>query len=245
LKTIWSWLWRSVLVFIGSFALSLLLLRWIPPAYTPLMVWRMVQAPFTGYSGGIAYNWVPLESISPWMVRGAIASEDRAFANHEGVDWRAVEHARKVNPGRVKRGKPPLGASTITMQTARSVYLVPSRSMARKALEVGIAFAIERTWGKRRIMEMYLNVAEWGDGIYGVEAAARHYFGKHAKELTRAEAARLIAVLPNPRRFDAANPSPYIKRRAAAISAGMGGAVLPREDVAPVQPPKSRRARKK
>lgn len=245
LKSIWSWLWRSSVVLLATLAISIVLLKWVPPAYTPLMVWRLAEAPFDRYQGGLRYRWVPLDEISPYVQRGVITSEDRAFLRHQGVDWRAVDHARKVNASRVKRGRQPLGASTITMQTSRSVFLPPSRTMVRKAAEVGIAYAIEFVWGKRRILEMYLNVVEWGDGIFGIEAAAQHYFGKHASELTRDEAARLVAVLPNPRRFNAASPSGYIRKRASAISGGMGATALPRADAPPAEAKKSRRARPK
>jgi len=227
-KKLFRGLWLSILTVSGLFIVSIVLLRWFPPCYTPLMIWRLAEAPFTKYSGGLHYDWVSIDEMSTWVQRGVIASEDRAFLIHGGVDWRAVDHAKRVNPSRVKRGRPPLGASTISMQTARSVYLVPSRTMVRKALEVGITYCIEAVWGKRRILEMYLNVVEWGDGVYGVEAAAQHYFGKTAARLTRMESALLVAVLPNPRRFNAGRPSAYIKRRASAISKGMGGAALPR-----------------
>ncbi len=245
LKTLWSWFWRGTVMFVGLFCLSLLALRWIPPTFTPLMVWRLAEAPFGKYHGGLDYRWVPLEKISPWVMRGVIASEDAAFWTHSGVDWRAVEHAKRVNPSRVRKGKPPLGASTITMQTARSVFLVPSRTMVRKALEVGLAYTTEITWGKRRVLEMYLNVVEWGDGIYGIEAASQRYFGRSAFELNRDQAARLIAVLPNPRKFNAAAPSPYVRRRAAAISRGMGAVDLRPLAEPQAQPTKGRKGRRK
>ena len=127
-----------------------------------------------------------------------------------------------------KRGKPPLGASTITMQTARNVYLLPMRFFVRKALEAGIAYTIDFVWGKRRVLEMYVNVIEWGDGIYGVEAAAQAYFHKPASALTKREAALLAAVVQNPRRFHADRPSKYTQKRAASILARMGGVALPR-----------------
>lgn len=244
-KTLVMMLWRSVVIAtIGGIG-CVIVLRWIPPAVTPLMVWRLAEAPFSKYGGGLSYRWTNLENISPWVQRGVISSEDRAFWTHKGVDWRAVDHAKRVNPGRIRRGRPPLGASTITMQTARSVFLVPSKTMFRKALEVGIAYVIEVVWGKHRILEMYLNVAEWGDGIYGIEAASQHYFGKSAATLTRDEAARLVAVLPNPRRFHANKPSPYINRRTSTISKGMGGVRLRQEAVQTAPPAKRRKERER
>lgn len=245
LKTLWAWTWRILLILPCFLVVAIVALKWLPPAYTPLMMWRLMEAPFDKYEGGLEYHWVPMSEISPFVQRGVITSEDRAFLRHEGVDWRAVNHARQVNPGRVKRGKQPLGASTITMQTSRSVFLPPSRTMIRKAFEVGITYAIEWVWGKRRILEMYLNVVEWGDGVFGIEAASQHYFGKHASDLTKQEAALLVAILPNPRRFSASNPSPYIRKRAAAISAGIGGVALPRQDAESSPPKGNRRARKK
>ena len=146
---------------------------------------------------------------------------------HNGVDWNAVKRAERANPGRIKRGKQPLGASTITMQTAKNVFLLPIRSMIRKAFEVYFTYLIEAVWGKSRILEVYVNIIEWGDGVYGIEAASRTYMGSHALALTADQAARLAAVVPNPRRFHADNPSPYTRRRQAFIRGRMGGVVIP------------------
>lgn len=228
LKTILRWTGRVLLWGTVAFAASILLLKWVPPLATPLQVWRLAEAPFTGHRFAIDKDWVSYDEVSPHVFRAVIAVEDGRFMRHQGVDWKAVDHAKKVNPGRVKRGKPPLGASTITMQTARNVYLLPMRFFVRKAMEAGIAYTIDYVWGKKRVLEMYVNVIEWGDGIYGVQAAAQHYFGKDAKNLTKREAALLAAVIQNPRRFHADRPSKYTQRRAAGVQARMGGVAIPR-----------------
>jgi len=147
-----------------------------------------------------------------------VAAEDQRFPDHNGFDLQAIEKARKHN----ERGGRLRGASTISQQTAKNVFLWPSRDWVRKGLEVGYTGLIELVWGKRRIMEMYLNVAEWAPGVYGAEAASRHWFNKSAENLTAREAARLAAILPSPRRYKAASPGPYVRRRASRIQAAMG-----------------------
>ena len=227
LKTFALWTARIFLWGILAFAISVVLLKWIPPIATPLQMWRLAEAPFTGHRFAIDKDWVSYDEVSPHVYRAIIGLEDGRFLKHHGVDWKAVDHAKKVNPGRVKRGKPPLGASTITMQCARNVYLLPVRFVVRKAIEAGIAYTIDFVWGKKRVLEMYVNVIEWGDGIYGVQAAARHYFNKDASKLSKREAALLAAVIQNPRRFHADRPSPYTQRRASSIMGRMGGVALP------------------
>lgn len=218
---------RATGIGIGIGILSVIALRWIPPITTPLQVWRFATAVFDNRTPRLVKDWISYEEVSPHLLRAVIVTEDRKFLRHHGIDWDAVDHARRVNPSRVRRGKPPLGASTITMQTARNVYLLPFRFFVRKVLEAGLAYAIDAVWGKKRVLEMYVNVIEWGDGIYGVQAAARAYFKKDASALSRKEAALLAAVIQNPRRFHADRPSPYVKRRAAGIQSRMGGAALP------------------
>jgi monofunctional biosynthetic peptidoglycan transglycosylase len=225
LKTLFVWSFRIVAGSVATFVVSVVLLKYLPFSITPLMVKRFVEAPFTGHRLAIEQDWVDYDEISPWVFRGVIAGEDGGFLRHEGVDWRAVDNAKRANPGRIKRGKPPLGASTITMQCARNAFLLPFRTMVRKAFEVGITYVIEFVWGKKRILEVYVNIIEWGDGIYGIQAASQHYFGKNAKDLTRDEAARLASVVPNPRRFHANNPSPYTKKRIAFVKGRMGVAI--------------------
>lgn len=225
LKTILLWTWRTVFAFLIGSVLVVALLRIVPPAITPLMVWRVLQAPFTGRSMLVRHEWVSYGDIAQWVPRGIVGGEDGGFMRHSGIDWNAVERAKRVNAGRVKRGRPPLGASTITMQTCKNVFLVPWRSMVRKAFEVYFVYLTEALWGKRRILEVYMNMIEWGDGVYGVGQGARTSFGVSAKALTRDQAARLAAIIPNPRRFSASSPSAYTLKRAAWIRGRMGAAI--------------------
>ena len=227
LKTIGKWTARLLGWGLAAFAVSVVLLKWVPPLATPLQLWRLAEAPLTGHRLAMDRDWVSYDEVSPHVYRAIIGLEDGRFLKHHGVDWKAVDHARRVNPSRTKRGKPPLGASTISMQCARNVYLLPIRFYLRKVLEAGIAYAIDFVWGKRRILEMYVNVIEWGDGVYGVQAAAQRYFHKDAADLSKREAALLAAVIQNPRRFHADRPSPYIQRRVASIMSRMGGVALP------------------
>jgi len=158
-------------------------------------------------------DWVRLKNISPAMVQAVVASEDNNFLEHYGIDFEAVKKARELN----KKRKRLIGASTISQQTAKNVFLWPDRTWLRKGLEVYFTGLIEIFWGKRRIMEVYLNVIEMGDGIYGVEIASQRYFHKQASSLTRPEAALIAAVLPNPRRWSPAAPTAYIQRKQQRI----------------------------
>ena len=199
-----------LLLLVGSSGLALQ--RFLPIPATFLMTTRMLEGE------GRDYRWRSLDDISPRLVQAVIASEDSTFCAHRGFDMAAIEKALKAN----ERGGRIRGGSTISQQTAKNVFLWPGRDWIRKGLEAGYTVAIETVWGKRRIMEVYLNVAEWAPGVYGAEAAARHWFGKPAAELTAAEAARLAAILPSPRRYNAASPGPYVRRRASRIQAAMG-----------------------
>ena len=166
--------------------LLMLLYRVVPPPGTPLMLWREADAD---------YRWVPMEEISANAARAVVVSEDQTFCEHGGIDWHQMN---KVLEEFRETGRPSRGASTITMQLARNLYLPPSRSVLRKAVEIPLALGLEVLVPKRRILELYLNVVELGDGIYGMEAAAQWHFGKSASALSRTEAARLAAILPNP-----------------------------------------------
>jgi monofunctional biosynthetic peptidoglycan transglycosylase len=188
-----------------------LIFRWLPPPVTPLMVIRWVE----GY--GIRKDWTPIESISPNLLRAVIASEDAKFCTHSGFDWAAIDNAID----RYEEGGKVLGASTISMQTAKNVFLWPGRNFVRKGLEAWLTLFVEQLWPKRRILEIYLNIAEWGEGIYGAEAAARHHFRKSAKSLTSREAALLALVLPDPLDRSAARPGAWMARRAETIQARM------------------------
>ncbi len=172
---------------------------------------------------GFDYRWRSLDDISPRLVEAVIAAEDAGFCDHYGFDVEAIEKAMRDNARNEARGRDRFrGGSTISQQTAKNVFLWPGRDWVRKGLEAGYTLMIETLWGKRRIMEVYLNVAEWAPGVYGAQAASRHWFGKDADDLTAREAARLAAILPSPRRYRAADPGPYVRRRAARIQAAMG-----------------------
>jgi monofunctional glycosyltransferase len=184
------------------------LYRFVPPVSTLMLArWVMLKP--------VSRSFVPLDAMAPALARAVIASEDARFCRHAGVDWDAlrevIEEADEDGPSR--------GASTVAMQTARNVFLWQGRSYLRKALEIPLALAIDAVWSKRRVMEVYLNIAEWGDGIFGAEAAARYHFGKSARVLTPREAALLVAVLPNPLRRSAKRPSPHVVRKAAVVLA--------------------------
>ena len=189
----------------------------IPPPITILMA----QQAIAGH--GLDYRWRSLNDISPNLVYAVIGSEDARFCSHNGFDFDAIEKAMDAN----KRGKKMRGDSTISQQTAKNVFLWPSRDWVRKGLEAGYTVLIETFWGKRRIMEVYLNVAEWAPGVYGAEAASRHWFNKSARNLTPREAARLAAILPSPRRYNAAAPGPYVNKRSGRVQ---GAAKIVRND---------------
>lgn len=202
----------------------------LPPLVTPLMLIRLVQGE------GLHKDWVPYDQVSPDLFRAVIAAEDTRFCQHHGIEVDAVIDAWRKNQdgGRV------YGASTITMQTAKNLFLWPGRSYVRKAFEAYFTLLMEAFWDKRRILELYVNVIEWGPGIYGVAAAAQHHFKKPAKELTKREAALLAAVLPNPRRWAPGTPSSYVRRRAQVILERMR--ILPASDslrcpVGPIEEP--------
>ena len=176
----------------------------VPPPITPLMVTRLFEGE------GLEKRWTPLREISPHVPQAVIAAEDNLFCDHFGFDWQALDKAIDAYQDGRRRG----GASTISMQTAKNLLLWQGRTVLRKAIEAYVTLWLELLWSKRRIMEVYLNIAEWGPGIYGVGAAAETYFGKPAARLTRREASLLAAVLPNPRRWSPARPNGYIAGRA-------------------------------
>jgi monofunctional biosynthetic peptidoglycan transglycosylase len=187
------------------------------------MLIRVIENISDSKKPSITKDWKSLDNISPNLVLAVIASEDNNFESHYGIDFKAIEKARKLN----KRGKKIRGASTITQQTAKNVFLWQSRNYIRKGLEVYFSGLIELFWGKKRIMEVYLNVIEMGDGIYGAEAASQHYFHKPAKNLSRAEAAAIAAVLPNPRKWHPDKPTAYISRKKSWILWNMNNVVKP------------------
>ena len=209
IKKIVRW---ALSLFFASTILAVVAYRFIPVYVTPLMLIRCVQ---TG-SLTIHHHWVPLEQMSRHMPVAVMASEDSHFLLHHGFDFNAIGSAAKRNMANGKGGKR-FGASTISQQTAKNVFLWSGHSYIRKGLEAYFTVLIEVFWGKKRIMEVYLNSIEMGKGIYGVEAVAREHFGKSAKRLTRAEAATIAATLPNPLRYNSAHPSSYVQRRKAKI----------------------------
>ena len=172
----------------------------------------------------LSHTWVPYERISPHLKRAVIAAEDANFTDHDGVDWDAIEKAYERN---LTRGKIVRGGSTITMQLAKNLFLSGDRSYLRKAQELVITYMIEVTMDKRRILEIYLNVAEWGVGVFGAEAAARRHFGTSAAQLGPSEAARMAAMLPRPRFYDRNRAAPGLARRAGMIQRGMGAVEIP------------------
>jgi monofunctional biosynthetic peptidoglycan transglycosylase len=193
--------------------LAVAVYRFVPPPLTYLMVQRAFEG------RGFSRDWVPLEEINPRLVRAVIAAEDARFCEHRGFDVEAIRKALENNrrqPGRIR------GGSTISQQTAKNVFLWPQRNWLRKGLEAYFTVLIEFGWGKRRIMEVYLNSIEWGPGVYGAQAAARKYFGVSAKDLTANQAARMAAVLPNPLEWRADRPGPYVRRRSGSITANAG-----------------------
>lgn len=203
------WIRRFALVFFLSTAAATLLFGVVPPPFTPLMVIRCVQQ-MTGDDPLKLYkDWTPLDRISPHIVDAVIAAEDQEFLDHRGFDFESIVSAFAIN----SRGKRKLGASTISQQTAKNLFLWPARSWTRKGLEAYFTFLIETFWTKRRILTVYLNVIETGKGIYGVEGACLHNFGVSSAQVSRSQAALLAATLPNPRRWSAARPSPYLWRR--------------------------------
>lgn len=191
---------------------SVILLRFVPVYFTPLMGIRCVQQAFSGEKLKLKHKWIPLEEMSPKMPMAVIASEDNRFPDHHGFDLIEINKAIKER----ERGRH-RGASTISQQTAKNVFLWPSSSWIRKGFEAYFTVLIELFWSKERIMEVYLNTIEMGDGIYGVEAVAHEHFGKKASELTAGECALIAATLPNPLKYNSAHPSRYMLKRKSQI----------------------------
>ena len=221
------WLRRLLALPLLLVLLSLLqvaALRFIDPPFSAFMAARQFQAWGEGDWGfRVAYDWRDRDQVSSHLAVAVIASEDQRFADHHGFDLEAIEKARRDNA----RGEKVRGASTISQQTAKNLFLWSGRSWVRKGVEAWYTLLVEALWPKSRIIEVYVNVAEFGDGVYGAQAAARTYFGKDASRLSTAEAARLAAVLPSPKRYSAASPGPYVQRRTREIQRQMrqiGGA---------------------
>ena len=200
---------KVTLAFLALSVLSVIVLRFMAPPFSALMVERRIGSWFAEGKYSSTYKWVSLDKIAPVMSAAVIASEDQNFPDHYGFDLAAIQRAMGHN----ERSSRTKGASTLTQQTAKNMFLWSSRSWVRKGVEAYFTVLLETFWGKRRILETYLNIVEFGDGIYGVEAAAQYYFRKPASRLNSEEAAILAAVLPNPRRYKVKSPGPYVRYR--------------------------------
>lgn len=207
--------------------LTVVFTKFINPPLTPLMVLRPIEGMFEGKSIGIEKDWVAYDEIAPSFFRAVISAEDGKFMRHDGFDRKAIKAAQRYNE--IHKGKKKRGASTISMQTAKNTFLWHGRNYVRKGLEVYFTVLIEAVWGKKRILEVYANVIEFGEGIYGVEAASQTFFKKPASKLTKRQAALLASVLPNPRRWSPARPTAYINRRVSWISGRMNSIGLPKD----------------
>ncbi|WP_044201642.1 monofunctional biosynthetic peptidoglycan transglycosylase [Echinicola pacifica] len=218
MKKLFRFIGRLLLWFFGITIGMTLVLRFVPVYFTPLMAIRLVEGPANEKSDRqFKKDWVPLEEISQHLVQAVVASEDQKFLDHNGFDMDAIKEAIEGN----QSGKRLRGGSTITNQTAKNVFLWPGRNYLRKGLEAYFTVLIEFIWSKERIMEVYLNVIEMGDGIYGAEAAAQAFYKKPAAKLSRQEAAMIAAVLPNPLRWSPAKPTAYNQKRQAWILRNM------------------------
>lgn len=229
-KRAFRWLWRSLILL---FALVLGAQLWF---FAHLMYWRNNNPSETRFmrlaeaglqtrnpKARLAHTWIPYKRISIHLKRAVIAAEDSHFLEHDGFDWDGIEAALEKN---LARGKTRAGGSTITQQLAKNLFLSPSRSYLRKGQEAVIALMIEALWDKRRILEVYLNTAQWGDNIFGAEAAARRYCRVSAARLSPAESARLAVMLPNPRRYSRSF-GPFLQARAQRILSYMAGTQVP------------------
>ena len=204
-----------VVAFLASTILAVLALRFLPVWFTPLMFIRCYEQVKEGTELKLSHDWISISDMSEYMPLAVMASEDANFLSHHGFDYKAIEHAAKRNRQHPEKRK--LGASTISQQTAKNVFLWPGRSWIRKGFEVYFTGLIELFWSKQRIMEVYLNSIEMGDGIYGVEAIARENWGLRASQLSKEQCALIAATLPNPRRFSSKHPSAYMLKRQKRI----------------------------
>lgn len=230
-RRVLRWTWRlSLLLLLGVIAVQLWFLGWIAywrfanPAETAFMARELARLQEKNPQARLRHQWVPYERISTQLKRAVVTSEDARFVEHEGVDWDAVAKAYEEN---MKRGRPAKGGSTISQQLAKNLFLSSERSYVRKGQELVITTMLELLWDKRRILEVYLNVVEWGDGVFGAEAAARHYYGVSASQLGPEQSARLAAFLPSPKRYGRIRSGRYLDSRTAAILRYMPSAQIP------------------
>jgi monofunctional biosynthetic peptidoglycan transglycosylase len=209
---------KIALWFLGISVGLVLIFKFVPVFYTPLMLTRSIENKMEGKDMVCSHEWAPLDRISRNLQKAVIASEDGRFLTHHGFDFEAIQKAMENN----EQGKKLKGGSTISQQTAKNVFLWQGRSYLRKGLEAYFTVLIELIWGKERIMEVYLNSIEMGDGVYGAQAACKYWYRKDASSLTKIQAAGIAAILPNPRKYKATNSSGYINRRKSRIVKHMG-----------------------
>jgi monofunctional biosynthetic peptidoglycan transglycosylase len=231
LRRVLTWTWQlALLVLLGVLAVQLWFLGWIAywkyenPRETAFMERELDRLQDKNAQARLRHQWVAYERISVHLKRAVVTSEDARFIEHEGVDWDAVAKAYEEN---MKRGRPAKGGSTISQQLAKNLFLSSEKSYVRKAQELVITTMLEWMWDKRRILEVYLNVVEWGEGVFGAEAAARHYYGVGAHQLGAEQAARLAAFLPSPKRYGRIRSGRYLDARTAAILRWMPSAQIP------------------
>ncbi len=231
MKTLSRWLKWLLLAIAGLFFLWqvwllawVLLWSWVNPGETRFMEIRLAELRQKNPQAQLKQQWVPYERISPHLKRAIIAAEDAKFVDHEGFDWEGMQKAIEKNQ---KRGRTVAGGSTISQQLAKNLFLTPTKSYVRKVEEAIITLMLEGLWSKRRIFEVYLNVIEWGNGVFGAEAAARHYYNTSAAQLGPEQAARLAGMVPNPRYYDRNRSAPGLGRKAAIILGRMPGAEVP------------------
>jgi len=213
LRKIFRFLFKAMLWFFAISIVSVVFFRFVPIPLTPLMLVRAIENKIEGKEMVFSHNWEPIENISVNLQKAVIASEDARFLTHNGFDFKAIQKAMENN----EKGRKLKGGSTISQQTAKNVFLWQGRSYFRKGLEAYFTVLIEVFWGKERIMEVYLNIIEMGDGVYGAEAAAQYWYRKSASNLTKIQAAGIAAILPNPRKFKASNSSSFINARKSRI----------------------------
>ena len=208
-----SFVFKSLLWFFGISVFLVILFKFVPVPFTPLMIIRSIEQKLAGKEMTCSHDWISIDEMSKNFPKAVLASEDGNFIKHNGFDFKAMQKAFKSN----NRGRKLKGGSTISQQTAKNVFLWQGRSYVRKGFEAYFTFLIELVWGKKRIMEVYLNSIEMGDGVYGVQAASQHWYGKNAADVTQIQAAGIAAILPNPRKYKASNSSNYINLRKAKI----------------------------
>ncbi|WP_366187464.1 monofunctional biosynthetic peptidoglycan transglycosylase [Flavobacterium ovatum] len=214
MSTLKTFLFKLILWFFGISLFFVVLFKFVPVPLTPLMIIRIIENKTSGKDAIFSHDWEPIENISTNLQKAVISSEDGLFLTHNGFDFGALQKAYKNN----ERGRKIKGGSTISQQTAKNVFLWQGRSYLRKGLEAYFTVLIELVWGKERIMEVYLNSIEMGDGIYGAEAASQYWYRKDCSSLTPIQAAGIAAILPSPRKFKATSSSSYINNRKTKIS---------------------------